>query len=212
MSEEIIWTKEYKLERYGKLNLTAEKGCVLFAGSSLMEMFPVEKFAHEDKLPATVYNRGIGGFITDELISAVDTCIIDLAPKKLFINIGTNDISDASRSMEQIMSNYALILDKVTKAVPGVKLYLIAYYPVNYNAATPEMKPCLLIRSNEKITRANAEVKKLAERFGASYIDVNAPLKDENGDLRAEYTIEGMHINENGYRSIYPLVKKYILE
>lgn len=86
-----------------------------FAGSSLMEMFPVEKFAHEDGLPVTVYNRGVGGFITDELIAAVDTCIIDLAPKKLFINIGTNDLSDASRSMEQIMSNYALILDKVKR-------------------------------------------------------------------------------------------------
>lgn len=68
MIEEITWTKEYKLERYHKLNLTAEKGCVLFAGSSLMEMFPVEKFAHEDGLPVTVYNRGVGGFITDELI------------------------------------------------------------------------------------------------------------------------------------------------
>ena len=183
MIEEITWTKEYKLERYHKLNLTAEKGCVLFAGSSLMEMFPVEKFAHEDGLPVTVYNRGVGGFL-----------------------------SDASRSMEQIMSNYALILDKVKKAVPEVRMYLMAYYPVNYSAATPEMKPCLLIRSNEKIARANEEVKMLADRFGASYIDVTAPLKDEDGDLRAEYTIEGMHINEDGYRSIYPLIRKYILE
>ena len=218
MIEEITWTKEYKLERYHKLNLTAEKGCVLFAGSSLMEMFPVEKFAHEDGLPVTVYNRGVGGFITDELIDTIARekkivhCIIDLAPKKLFINIGTNDLSDASRSMEQIMSNYALILDKVKKAVPEVRMYLMAYYPVNYSAATPEMKPCLLIRSNEKIARANEEVKMLADRFGASYIDVTAPLKDENGDLRAEYTIEGMHINEDGYRSIYPLIRKYILE
>ena len=212
MSEEVIWTKEYKLERYKKLNLSAEKGCVLFAGSSLMEMFPVEKFAAADRLPVTVYNRGVGGFVTDELLAALDTCIIDLQPKKLFINIGTNDLSDSSRSIESIMSNYALILDKVKKAVPGVKIYLMAYYPVNYGAASPEMKPCLLIRSNEKIALANAEVKKLAERTGARYIDVTAPLKDENGDLRAEYTIEGMHINEDGYRSVYPLVKQYILE
>ena len=31
---------------------------------------------------------------------------------------------------------------------------------------------------------------------------MNAPLKDENGDLRAEFTIEGMHINEDGYREV----------
>ena len=77
MAEEVIWTKEYKLERYKKMNETAEKGAVLFAGSSLMEMFPVEKFAAEDKLGVTVYNRGVGGFITDELMANIDTCILE---------------------------------------------------------------------------------------------------------------------------------------
>ena len=42
---EVIWTKEYKIERYRKMNETAEKGQILCAGSSLMEMFPIEKFA-----------------------------------------------------------------------------------------------------------------------------------------------------------------------
>ena len=210
--EEVIWTKEYKTERYARLNKTAEKGAVLFAGSSLMEMFPVEKFAEEDKLPVTVYNRGVGGFVTDELIENINTCIIDLQPSKLFINIGTNDLSDASRSMEYIMGNYSRIIEEVKRSVPGVKLYFMAYYPVNYDAAAPEMKDCLKIRSNEKIALANAEVKKLAGRSGGKYIDVNDPLKDEQGRLRAEFTIEGMHINEEGYRAVYPLVKKYILE
>lgn len=210
--EEVIWTKEYKIERYAKLNRTAEKGAVLFAGSSLMEMFPVEKFAAEDGLPVTVYNRGVGGFVTDELIANINTCIIDLQPAKLFINIGTNDLSDASRTMEYVMGNYSRILDAVKRSVPGVKLYLMAYYPVNYEAAAPEMKDCLKVRSNEKIALANAGVKKLAEEFGGKYIDVSGPLKDEQGRLRAEYTIEGMHIKEEGYRAVYPLVKKYILE
>ena len=58
---EVIWTKEYKIERYRKMNETAEKGQILCAGSSLMEMFPIEKFAEELKLPVTIYNRGVGG-------------------------------------------------------------------------------------------------------------------------------------------------------
>ena len=33
-----------------------------------------------------------------------------------------------------------------------------AYYPVNYEAAAEEMKPCILIRNNEKINRANSLV------------------------------------------------------
>lgn len=207
-----VWTKEYKIERYRRMNESAEKGSVLFAGSSLMEMFPVEQFAAEDRLPVTVYNRGVGGYVTDELLENIGVCILDLAPRRLFINIGTNDLSDASRPMERIMLNYAEILTRVQQTVPGVELYLMAYYPVNYDAAAPELKDCLKIRSNEKIALANLEVMKLAERFNAKYIDVNAPLKDERGDLRAEFTIEGMHINEAGYRAVYPLVKKYILE
>jgi hypothetical protein len=110
MSEEIVWTKEYKVERYRKMNKDIKKGSVLFAGSSLMEMFPIEQFAAEDKLPVTVYNRGIGGFITDELIKVMDVCILDLEPTKLFINIGTNDLSDSRIEMSTVMKNYEYIL------------------------------------------------------------------------------------------------------
>lgn len=211
MAEE-IWTKEYKIERYRRLNQTAEKGCVLFAGSSLMEMFPVEEFARQDNLPVTVYNRGVGGFITDELLENLDVCITDLAPRRLFINIGTNDLSDASRPIEMVMRNYAEILDRVRQAVPGVEIYIMAYYPVNYDAASPEMRDCLKIRSNEKINLANQKLQILAANAGGKFINVNQPLMDSQLRLKAEYTFEGMHINEAGYRAIYPLVKKFILE
>lgn len=209
---EIVWTKEYKVERYRKMNESVKKVSVLFAGSSLMEMFPIEQFAADDKLPVTVYNRGIGGFITDELIKVIDVCILDLEPSKLFINIGTNDLSDTSIEISTVMKNYEYILRETIKRVPDVKIYLMAYYPVNPETATEETRECLKIRSNEKIAAANEEVKKLADKLGAKYIDVNAPLKDEKGRLKAEYTYEGIHIKEEGYKAIYPLVKDYILE
>ena len=37
-------------------------------------------------------------------------------------------------------------------------------------------------------------------------------LKDENGNLKAEYTIEGMHIKEEGYRAIFPEFIRYAME
>ena len=87
----------------------------------------------------------------------------------------------------------------------------MAYYPVNYEAAIEEMKPVLEIRSNEKIMLANQAVREMARRKGLRFIDVNDPLKDELGRLKAEYTIEGMHITEDGYRAIYPLVRNYLI-
>lgn len=207
---EVIWTKEYKLERYRKLNETALCGQIVCAGSSLMEMFPIEKFVKEDKPDLILYNRGIGGFVTKELIDNIDVCILDLKPSKLFINIGTNDLGDPDVTIEEIMNNYSRILCTVKKSLPNTKIFVMAYYPVNYDAATEEIKPCLLIRTNEKICQANNAVKKLAAELNVQYIDICEPLFDEQKRLKAEYTIEGMHINEEGYRAIYPLFAKYL--
>ena len=43
-------------------------------------------------------------------------------------------------------------------------------------------------------------------------IDINDPLKDRDGNLKAEYTIEGMHIKEEGYRAIFDLFMGYAKE
>lgn len=204
--------KEMKTERYREANKTAKKGQVVFAGSSLMEMFPIEKLLKEHNDPTVIYNRGIGGFITDELMQVLDVCVTDLSPSKVFINIGTNDLSWESIPISQMIAHYDEILTTIEEKVPGVKIYLMAYYPVNYEAATEQMKECLKIRTNEKINLANEEVKKLAARHNQSYIDVNRNLKDEQGRLKAEYTIEGMHIKEDGYRAIYDDVMRYVKE
>ncbi len=205
-------TKEEKIARYRELNQKVIPGQIVCAGSSLMEMFPVEKFINEDQLDTTIYNRGIGGFITDELLKNVDVCILDLKPSRLFINIGTNDLSDPAISMNQMIANYDRILSIVETKLPDTEIYMMAYYPINYEAATEEMKPCLRIRTNEKIAAANKAVEKLAEKHHAKYIDINDPLKDELGNLKAEYTVEGMHIKEEGYRIIFDLFMGYAKE
>lgn len=202
--------KKRLLDKYIELNKTAEKGGVLFAGSSLMEMFPVEKFAAEEGLRVT--NRGIGGTITDELLTNIGPCILTLEPSVLFINIGTNDLSIPERPISQVMENYDRILNRVEEALPGVRIVMMAYYPVNPDAAPDYMKPVLQIRSNAKLLEANKAVEALAAKHHARYINVNAPITDAEGRLRAEYTIEGMHIREEGYRAIWPLVKEVMME
>lgn len=205
-------TKEEKIRRFEEMNKEVVPGQIVCAGSSLMEMFPVEELVKEKQIDMIIYNRGIGGFITDELLENIDTCILDLKPSKLFINIGTNDLSNPDITIAQMVDHYDQILCQVKAALPDVKLYLMAYYPVNYDAATEEMKPCLLVRTNPKIAEANAAVKKLAEKYHAKYMDINDSLKDENGNLKAEYTIEGMHIKEEGYRAIFPKFIRYAME
>lgn len=204
--------KERKLENYREKNKEAVYGQVVFAGSSLMEMFPINKLLEEHGDDTIIYNRGIGGYVTNELLQVTDVCITDLKPKKVFLNIGTNDLSNPQIPISQMIENYDRILCKIEEALPQTVIYLMAYYPVNYEAAAEEMKECLKIRTNEKIQRANEEVKMLAQKHGQHYIDVNKNLKDEQGRLKAEYTIEGMHIKEEGYAAIYDDVMRYVKE
>ncbi len=111
-----------------------------------------------------------------------------------------------------MIQNYDWILTDIRKQLPEAELYLMAYYPVNPKAAAPEMKECLAIRTNAKIASANREVIKLAQKHHARYIDVNAPLTDTEGNLKKEYTIEGMHINREGYLSILDDILTYATE
>lgn len=205
--------KEELVRRYHIMNADAEKGGVVFAGSSLMEMFPVEEWVRElDRPMPPVYNRGVGGYRTEDMLPILDICIFELQPKKVFINIGTNDLSDPNETPESLAERYDRIITEIEARLPNTAIYMMAYYPVNIDAASGNMKKVLAVRTNEKINAANECVKRIAEKHGQKYIDVNAPLKDKQGRLRAEYTLEGMHMNHDGYRAIFGDIVKYILE
>ena len=207
------WRKEKAelVRRYHEQNQTAVKGGVVFAGSSLMEMFPIEDWVKElpDPKPV-VYNRVVGGYTTIDYLPILDICVWELRPSKVFINIGTNDLSDSAQTIPMLMERYDSILSQIEGHLPGVEIYLMAYYPVNPEAAEEGMKRVLQVRSNERIAQANREVERLAEKHGQRFVDLNRPLTDEKGRLKAEYTIEGMHINPAGYRTVFDQIKKLI--
>ena len=201
------------LQHYKDINPKCKKGQVLFTGSSLQENFPIERFVNEKyQEKKIVYNRGIGGYTTREMLLEMGPMAIDLKPKKVFINIGTNDLADPTLSLEQIMENYEKIICQIKKEVKGVKIYMMAYYPGNIDVAADYMVGTLKIRTNEKIAKANQMVKELAEKTKCKYIDLNYCIQDQDGKLRPEFSLEGLHINEDAYRAIFPEIEKYIWE
>lgn len=204
--------KEKKIERYREANKSILYGKTVFTGSSLMEMFPINKLLEENGDDTIIYNRAVGGFVSAELLEALDVCVLELKPARVFMNIGTNDLSAPCISILQLMECYDKILTKIETELPETEIYLMAYYPVNYEAAAEELKACLRVRTNEKIMQANAEVEKLAGKHGQKYIDINEKLKDSQGRLKAEYTMEGLHINEEGYRAVYEDIMAYVKE
>ena len=200
-----------KVENYRGMNRLAKKGEILFTGSSLMEGFPVNEYEVSLGTGRVVYNRGIGGTTTDDFLEYIDDVLFDLAPRKVFFNIGTNDIrvrEDGEDWQEHILKNYEKILTQLRERLPETEVYVMAFYPVNREV--PEFPDWADARTNPLIDEINGKIRALTEKHGMHFIDVNDGLKDEKGNLKAEITMEGVHIYAGGYESVYEALQPYM--
>lgn len=208
--------KDNKVRNYRELNRYVKKGQILFTGSSLMEQFPIAEYCASEGLPVTVYNRGIGGTTSDDFLREMDTVLLDLQPSKVFLNIGTNDITTAvygDQWQAHLLDNYRTILGRLREELPDTAVYLMAFYPVNEDlmAGSEWARSVLATRNNANIQDTNRKLAALAAEYGVHFIDVNEGIKDEQGNLKAEITVEGIHMYAGGYCPIFEALKPYIL-
>ena len=202
-----------KLERYEILNQNVKKGELLFTGSSLMEQFPVNELLMTNGMDQVVYNRGIGGFTTTDMLQHMEEMVFGTEPSRIFINIGTNDIGSPEYQLEALLERYEEIIVRIQERLPEAEIYMMAYYPVNETDKIPEGewgKTAFVTRTNENLNIANAAIENLAAKKGCRFINVNEGLADERGKLKKEYTIEGIHMYANGYQVVLQNLKKYL--
>lgn len=200
---------------YQDLNKIAQKGQILFTGSSLMEQFPINEIAMSLGVSECIYNRGIGGTTTDEFLEHIDTVLLDLEPSKVFINIGTNDIaprSDDEYWQDHLLKNYEKILTILKERLPDTVVYMMAYYPVNPDIPdVPEWaQAAFRVRTNDALNDTNSKLALLAEKYGCHFIDCNDGIKDEKGRQKAEFTKEGMHMYPAGYLEVFQALRQYL--
>ncbi|SEJ51381.1 Lysophospholipase L1 [Propionispira arboris] len=161
---------------------------VVFLGDSMTD----EGKWHQLFPNVNLVNRGIGGDTTLGVLNRIDQ-IIALAPPKIFLMIGTNDLC-FNRSIPDTIKNYDQILAVLHKALPQTKIYIESVLPFNDN-----LFPSRYLRNNENISSLNVGIKKLAEKYQDPYIDMVKVFSDKNGRLPAEDTVDGLHLNEKGY-------------
>lgn len=208
--------KNQQKDRVNKLKHLNEliiKGQTLFTGSSLMEHFPINELLMSRGINKIIYNRGVGGFTTNDFLEHMDEMIFKIEPSKIFINIGTNDIGGVNYSLEKLIKNYEIILNKIRIKLPNAKVYVMAYHPINEVAKIPENdweRNAFITRNNENIRIANKAIKELAKKVDYEYIDVNEGLTDKEGRLKKEYTVEGVHMYANAYNVILDNMMKYL--
>ena len=204
--------KSNTLEKYRRLNQYVKKGQIVFAGSSLMEHFPIGELKMSLDIPGIIYNRGIGGYTTSELLQVMDICIFDLEPSKLFINIGSNDMAAPGFSIEGLQVNYRQIIKQIRQRLPDCLVTLMAYYPVNETQSIPGIDPAefFATRNNETIQACNDVVKQLAAKLGCRFVNVNQRLTDPDGRLKSGLTVEGLHMWPDAYVEVLAALKPWL--
>ncbi len=204
--------QERTLQQYKHLNQNIEKGNIVLTGSSLMEFFPVNEIVQKYHLNKIIYNRGIAGFISEQLLDHMDDMILNLEPSQLFINIGTNDIS--ANLFEELFDHYQRIISQVKKVLPECSITIMAYYPCNerddFGLDETAHARYFTYRTAESVRKTNERLKVFAQENGCKYIDVNEGLMDETGLLRKELSIDGVHMYPEGYEIVMKNLLPYI--
>ncbi len=152
-----------------------------------------------------VYNRGISGDTTDRLLERLQENVLDIKPKNIVLLIGTNDIG-RGLPLELSLEKVVKIIKSTKAQCPDVNFIIEAVYPVN-----EKMRDRFEKRSNSKIDEMNKEYIKLCQKLGCVWLDFTDELKDKDGNLKSEYTYDGLHINAQAYEivasNVIPLLK-----
>lgn len=189
------------------LNESAEPGGIVFLGDSITDFFRVNEFFHG----AYVINRGISGDTTDGVLKRLPESVFDLSPSKVFILIGTNDLVE-KKTEQYIINNIEKIITAIQKRCPQTKLYLESIYPVSSSKNKKIKRFIVSRRNNEIISHINEGLENMAKKRAIRYIDVYSHLLDEAGNIRLEYTVEGLHLTVRGYRVVADVLMKYVLD
>jgi lysophospholipase L1-like esterase len=170
-------------------SLTPPKNATVFLGNSI-----TERGAWGELLSGQpVMNRGIGGDNTFGVLARLEA-IAKAKPKKLFLLIGINDLS-RGLPKEVILNNYNRILTYLTTHTPKTKIYIQSVLPLY----EPYTKEAYLKNKKDSILNLNVGIKQVATKFNLTYINLHEIFADANGDLKKEYTADGIHLKPAAY-------------
>lgn len=175
------------------------KKSIIYIGDSLTEAGRWKEIAPE--LP--ILNRGISGDISFGVYARLDE-IIRHQPNKIFLMIGVNDLK-RNVPTSYIIKNYERIITKIRKESPKTRIYLNSILPINNSKLIEVFKSV----KNEDVRVLNKALVELAHRNkNVVYVDLYPALADDKGELRADITPDGIHLEVSAYVEVIDYLKE----
>ena len=178
-----------QMEKDVDATLTENRPVLVLLGDSISEGNPATVIAGH-----RVVNMGISG---DKIAMEPDGGVLRrigvvarARPAHVFLMIGVNDFwHTPPKPLEAAKQDYARVAAALTAAVPRARVWFLSTFPTGGDKA----------RMMADIRPLNDHVRALAARHGATYVDMGPHLGDESGELRGDFTGDGVHLTPAGY-------------
>jgi lysophospholipase L1-like esterase len=195
--------KVFKTIRHNIDSRGTEQGGLVFLGDSITDWKRLEKYYPD----IAAINRGIAGDTAETLYARIGNTVA-LAPRKVILLIGTNDLA-VRAAPDTVVRRIERIIDTLL-TVEGIEIILQSIYPVNHDAKRLFSYGMASTRTNENIDYVNGHLQALAQQKGIIFADVARHLKDGQGRLKREYTTDGLHLSVEGYRTVSQYLTTFI--
>ena len=180
---------------------------IVFLGDSITDYYDLDKYYKN--MP--VINSGTAGYKTNQILDELDERVIKYNPTKVFLLIGTNDLAFTNLTKEEIADNIVKIADKINEKRPNTQIYIESIFPVNTDKNEKKVSWEMVdVRENKSITAINNYVKEKIKNKKYTYVDMYKLLIGKDGNLNINYSVDGLHMNDNGYKIITKEIMKYI--
>lgn len=122
-------------------------------------------------------------------------------PSALYLMFGS-ELETAST--EQLVEEYAKLVNSFKSAVPEMNIYVMQYPPVLYDTDT---------LSNEKVNDYNSRLITMCDNLGVYCIDTNTALKSESGKLNETYwSYETLTLSAEGYNKVSEYILTHVVQ
>lgn len=193
-----------KCASFAVQNTNLTKGQIVFIGDSITDYFPLDGYFAD--LPQATYNRGIGGDTTSGVLARLKVSLYDLAPAKIVLLIGINDINGGVAD-EVILSNYRNILLSIKTNLPTAEVNCVSILPMNEVVTAYGVNLPTALR---RIKALNEEIRIAAEGSGYRYVDLYSSVRDEREQLTEGFSDDGIHLNADGYAVWASVIKPFL--
>ena len=183
--------------------LPKDSNSIIFLGNSLTQNFELAELLHN----MNVKNRGINSDRISGVLNRLGP-IIETQPKKIFIEIGINDLG-GDISKDSVVISYFHLLDTLQKECKTTKIYVQSLFPVeNDRKANPTFcNP----KVNANILEVNKALLKYAIQHHITFVDTYSKF-ESGGQLNPKYSIDGVHLTGEGYLLWAKILRPYVEE